>query len=120
MNNLNEYQKEVLTKYSNTKEYKEFKEKHDNNHEEKSKLLMNIFKEIGNNKELKVESDIIQSLINKLQEFITKNYYTCSKEMLMKLGQMYVSDIRFKNNIDKFAGNGTSEFVYEAIKYYCK
>ena len=54
-----------------------------------------------------------------LQNHITNNYYNCSNEMLNNLGCLYVSDIRFKENIDKVAGNGTSEFVSEAIKYYC-
>ena len=35
------------------------------------------------------------------------------------LGQMYVMDERFKNNIDKNA-EGTAEFVSKAIDVYCK
>ena len=43
----------------------------------------------------------------------------CTNEILAGLGQMYVCDERFKNNIDK-NGEGTAEFVTEAIKIYCK
>ena len=32
---------------------------------------------------------------------------------------MYVFDERFKNNIDK-NGDGTAEFVCEAIEIYCR
>lgn len=120
MKNFNEYKNEISNKYSNTKEYKEFINKHNNNLETKQEQLMMIIKEIGLNKDLKIESDDVQSLIKKLHEFITNNYYTCSKEMLMNLGQMYVDDIRFKNNIDKTAGDGTSEYINQAIKIYCK
>ncbi|MBQ5675928.1 MAG: TipAS antibiotic-recognition domain-containing protein, partial [Lachnospiraceae bacterium] len=35
------------------------------------------------------------------------------------LGQMYVADERFKNNIDKHA-DGTAAYVSEAIAHYCK
>lgn len=52
-----------------------------------------------------------------LQNHITENYYTCNREILSGLGQMYVADERFKNNIDKHA-EGTAEFISEAIAIY--
>lgn len=36
-------------------------------------------------------------------------------EILKGLGEMYVSDERFKNNIDKAGGIGTAEFTAKAI-----
>ena len=59
-----------------------------------------------------------QKLVKELQDYITENYYTCTNEILAGLGQMYVADERFKNNIDKHA-DGTAEFISEAIKFYC-
>jgi len=58
-----------------------------------------------------------QELVKKLQNHITENYYVCTKEILAGLGQMYVADERFRNNIDKHA-DGTAAFVSEAIKIY--
>ncbi len=58
-----------------------------------------------------------QSLVKKLQNHITENYYTCTEEILSGLGQMYAADERFKNNIDKHAA-GTAVFVSEAIAIY--
>ena len=46
------------------------------------------------------------------------NYYHCTKEILAGLGQMYVADERFQNNIDKH-GNGTAAFIRDAIQVYC-
>ena len=63
------------------------------------------------------DSDDAQALVKELQNYITENYYTCTKEILTGLGQMYVADERFKINIDK-NGNGTAEFVSQAIEYY--
>ncbi|MBQ5798819.1 MAG: TipAS antibiotic-recognition domain-containing protein, partial [Clostridia bacterium] len=40
-------------------------------------------------------------------------------DILAGLGQMYVADERFKNNIDKYA-YGTATFVRESIEIYCK
>ena len=37
---------------------------------------------------------------------------------LAGLGKMYITDERFKKNIDKY-GEGTAEFVVEAIALYC-
>ncbi len=65
------------------------------------------------------ESESAKSLIKKLQQYITDNFYTCTDEILAGLGQMYVADDRFKSNIDK-NGAGTAEFISEAIRIYCK
>ena len=60
-----------------------------------------------------------QTLVQTLQNHITENYYHCTNEILSGLGQMYVADERFRNNIDK-NGNATAEFIREAITFYCK
>ena len=65
------------------------------------------------------DSDDVQALVKELQNYITENYYTCTKEILAGLGLMYVAYERFKTNIDK-NGNGTTEFVSKAIEIYCK
>lgn len=65
------------------------------------------------------DSDNAQALVKELQAYITENYYTCTNEILVSLGQMYICDERFKNNIDSH-GEGTAEFVAEAIEIYCK
>lgn len=59
-----------------------------------------------------------QSLVKALQIHITENYYHCTTEILACLGQMYVADERFKNNIDRHA-DGTAGFICEAIAVYC-
>lgn len=64
------------------------------------------------------DSAAVQALAEKLQSFITENFYTCTKQILAGLGQMYVADPRFKANIDQNAP-GTAEFVSRAIAIYC-
>jgi len=66
-----------------------------------------------------VDSNVVQQLVKKLQDYITANFYYCTDEILAGLGLMYVCDEGFKKNIDK-NGEGTAEFVCEAIKIYCK
>ena len=65
------------------------------------------------------DGDTAQRLVKKLQDYITALFYHCTDEILAGLGQMYVCDERFKNNIDK-CGEGTAEFASVAIKIYCK
>ena len=65
------------------------------------------------------DSSEAQGLVQKLQSHISENYYHCTREILAGLGQMYVADDRFRNNIDKHA-NGTAAFICQAITAYCK
>ena len=64
------------------------------------------------------DSTEAQSLAKMLQNHITENYYVCTNEILAGLGQMYVADERFRNNIDKHS-DGTATFICEAIAVYC-
>ena len=65
------------------------------------------------------DSAAAQALVKTLQTHITENYYLCTNEILAGLGQMYVADERFKNNIDKHA-DGTAAFICNAIEVYCR
>lgn len=77
---------------------------------------MTMFSELGELKHLASDSDEVQKKIYALQQFITGNYYECTNEIL---GEMYVCDERFRNNIDKAGGIGTADFVRQAIEVYC-
>lgn len=65
------------------------------------------------------DSTKAQELVAQLQGHITKSYYTCTKEILASLGQMYVADERFRENIDRH-GAGTAEYISAAIEHYCR
>ena len=81
---------------------------------------MAIFVELAmcKNNGASADSTEVQELVAKLQAHITDSYYTCTDEILVCLGKMYVADERFKNNIDKY-GEGTADFVAEAIAIFC-
>lgn len=112
---LEQYAEESKQKWGHTDAYKEYEQKHSDS-SDKTEPLMQIFTEIGKIKHLSPDCQEAQRLIKKLQNFITENYYTCTDEILKGLGEMYVSDERFKNNIDKAGGIGTAEFTAKAIK----
>ena len=119
------YKKEVCSRWGNTDAYREHERKTKNYSKEKwaeaKDGLMAIFAEFAEckNNGYGVNSLEVQSLVGKLQDYITKNHYTCTDEILAGLGQMYVADERFKKNIDK-CGEGTAEFASEAIAVFCQ
>ena len=119
----NKYEIEACERWGNTDAYREHKQKTKNYTKEKwaeaNDGLMAIFAEFAEckNNGYGVNSPELQSLVGKLQDYITQNYYTCTNEILASLGQMYVADERFKKNIDKY-GEGTAEFAANAIIVY--
>ena len=64
------------------------------------------------------ESPDAQALVERWKNFITAEFYLCSNEILAGLGEMYVSDPRFTENLDKY-GAGTAKLMSDAIKIYC-
>ena len=118
------YKAEVQGKWGNTDAYKEYTDKtknySKNNWHNMTDGLNDILAEfsICMKKGNKPDSDDAQNLVEMLQNHITDTCYTCTKEILTGLGQMYVYDERFKNNIDK-NGDGTAEFISSAIAIYC-
>ena len=112
---------EVRERWGDTSAYREHEQKTKNYTKEKwaeaNDGLMAIFAEFAACKDSGACADSAESqaLVAKLRAHITANYYTCTNEILAGLGNMYVADDRFKKNIDKY-GEGTAEFVAEAIK----
>ena len=121
---MNIYETEVKNKYGHTNSYKEYESKTKdysndkwNNLNDEMNNIMRMFAECKK-QGFNFNSNEALILVKSLQDFITQNYYNCTNEILNGLGKMYVSDERFKNNIDKY-GSGTAEFISESIEYYC-
>lgn len=119
---IDQYSKEARKKWGSTDAYREFEEKTADQSPQQMKstgdALMDIFAEIGTIRHLAPGSEEAQTLIAKLQNFITEHYYTCTKQILRGLGQMYVADERMTKNIDKAGGEGTAAFTFQAIQKY--
>ena len=121
---MKKYKNEARERWGDTDAYLEHEKKTKNYTKEKwaeiNDGLMAMFAEFAEckNAGLATNAPEVQSLVVKLQEYITQSYYTCTNEILAGLGQMYVADERFKKNIDKY-GEGTAEFVAEAIGLFC-
>ena len=122
---MNNYENEVRERWFESAAYQEHEQKTNNYTKEKwaeaNDGLMAIFAEFAACKDSGAsdDSDEAQTLVAKLQAHITANYYTCTNEILAGLGEMYVTDESFKNNIDKY-GKGTAEFASKAIAIFCQ
>ena len=116
------FEKEAKARWGQTQAYKEYEEKHHTKQDQDDLAagmdrIMAEFALCMKKGEMP-DSGQAQSLVKELQDYITENYYHCANEILAGLGQMYVADERFRNNIDKHAG-GTAAFIREAIVVYC-
>jgi hypothetical protein len=122
---MKNYETEVRVRWGNTDAYREHQRKTKNYSKEKwaeiNDGLMAIFAEFAEckNHEYDVNLPEVQSLVGKLQDYITRNYYTCTDEILAGLGEVYVADKRFEKNIDRY-GEGTAEFASKAIAVFCQ
>ncbi len=119
---IKEYNQKAKQEWGDSKSYQEFLAKNNQRGLNQEFMLANdfmqIFKEFGELKQCEVNSAEVQAQVEKLQNYITDNYYNCSDEMLLGLSKMYVCDKRFKTNIDNAGGDGTAEFVNKAVESY--
>ena len=121
---IDRYAKDAKEKWGQTQAYKEYETKTASQSmtqmQETGNLLMDIFREFGEIRHLSPASAEAQELVAKLQSFITDHYYTCTKQILFGLGQMYAAGDEMNENIDKAGGEGTGAFARDAIIIYCK
>lgn len=121
---LDEYARQAKEQWGNTPEYKEFAEKSKNRTDKENKLLVDrfmlLFKEAGEMRDTDPASPEAQDLVKRIQDYITENMYSCSNQILSALGKMYSGGGDFTKNIDEVGGEGTSEFVDQAIQIYSR
>ena len=99
-----------------SKAVEENKEKIKGRENEIGEEMNNIYFSLASIRHLSPESDEAQSEIKKWYDFLNK-FGSYSLDAFEGLGQMYVDDERFKNNIDKF-GDGLAVFMKDAMKVY--
>ena len=137
---IDEYAAQAKAAWGTTPAYKEFEQKSKGRTREDDQNiaqgLMDIFAEFGAIRGAKAgtlkgaELEAIkgadpasaeaQALVKKLQDYITQHFYNCTNEILSGLGKMYAGGGDFTKNIDSYGGEGTAEFVNQAIEVFCK
>ena len=120
------YRNEVIERWGSTHEYQEFSsffQPEPKKREIGSGMIFlysqNIFERLAEYKAETPALPAIQSIVAEWQEYISENFYPCSDAMLMYLGELYQTDERFVEYINRFATWNVAEFFCEAIKVYC-
>ena len=121
---IDEYEEQAKSTWGTTPAYKEYEVKSAGRTAEDNRILavglMEIFAEFGRQLSLQPSDNAVQANVIKLQNYITENFYTCSDEILLSLGRFYSGGGSMQRNIDKAAGEGTAEFVSQAIEFHCE
>ena len=117
------YAEEARRRWGGTAAYAEYEKRTSRAGDAQQKMLDDegamLLREFGRNRSLAPDSPEAQALVKKWQDYITAHFYTCTKEILSCLGQMYVGDERFTQHIDGY-GEGTAAFMSAAIEAYTR
>ncbi len=120
---IDEYAAQAKVSWGDTPAYKEYEERSKGRTKaDMQKIhvqLMDIFAEFGAIRNTDPAAEQAQTLVKRLQDFITENMYTCTDEILSGLGKMYAAGGEFTTNINKYGGEGTAEIAAKAIEIYC-
>lgn len=115
-----EYAREAADRWGNTEAFFESREKHANYTPEQEAAIQaemeEIFRAFGACGDPAGEE--AQALVRRWQEHITRYHYHCTDGILACLGQMYVNDPRFRDNLEQY-GPGTAQRISGAIAAYC-
>ena len=124
MSKTNDYAAQAKALYGKTEAYKEYQQKSqartDSENKSVNDKVMDFFVRLGRLKHLSPDSAEVQAWVKELQAYFTENFYNCTPQILMGLGQMYAGGGSMTENIDAAGGKGTGEFAREAIRIYCK
>ena len=78
-----------------------------------------IWRRIADRMERGAGDPEVQKAVGEWRQLITDNYYECTLEIFRGLGDLYVSDERFKANYEKIRP-GLAEFMRTAMHHYCE
>ena len=116
------YAEEARTRWGDTAAYSESEARSTRRSKGENDAVMNaagqIFETFAALRMKSPSDPEVQAAVAQWQQFITDNFYSCTDEILAGLGEMYVADSRFTENIDRY-GAGTAQFLSDAIKAYC-
>jgi DNA-binding transcriptional MerR regulator len=116
------YAEEAKQKYGHTDAYKESQRKTAKYTKEDWARIKakseEVYQKIIDNMAKGPADPKVQEAVAELRQNITDNFYNCTPEIFRGLGDLYVNDPRFTENIDKYK-IGLAAFLREAMHVYC-
>ena len=76
-----------------------------------------LFTQLAALRHLAPESEAAQAAVEKLYDYFNQTFATYTPQAFAGLGQLYVTDERFTNNIDQY-GEGLSQFLADAMAVF--
>ena len=116
------YEHEVKEKYGNSDAYRQSAQKTEKYSKEDMKIIIEkggrIFTDISKLMDRNPDDKEVQGLVQEWRDHISSSFYECTIDIFAGLGQMYVVDDRFTENIDKIKP-GLASYLSRAIEIYC-
>lgn len=122
-----EFREEIIQRWGETDSYKEFeavfsKKARKSQQGQFDAFLtktQNVFENLSMYEDKDPAYLEVQSIVKEWQDYISEHFYQCDMQMLIYLGELYVSDERFSDFINRFGNGNLATFFNEAIKIYC-
>ena len=121
---IDEYEREAKKRWGETPAWKEYEQKSKDRTREdeiaKGAGLMALFEPFHDMVVEGVGPDSPEAMrqAQRIQDYISENFYTCTDDIFEGLGRAYGAGGDFTENIDASAGQGTALFAMEAIEAY--
>ena len=122
-----EFRDEIVERWGDTESFKEF----ESTFSSKSRIIQNeqmedfycvaqgIFERLAMYENKSPDCLEVQQIVEEWQQYISQNFYQCDKQMLSYLGNLYVTDERFSDFINRFGKGDLAAFLSKAIGVYC-
>ncbi|MBQ8653582.1 MAG: MerR family transcriptional regulator [Clostridia bacterium] len=121
---LDDYAAQAKAAWGETPAWREYEQKTAHASAEDRKhtgdQLMALFAEFGRSRHLDPACPEAQAMARQIQDFITRNYYTCTPAIMRSLADMYDGGGDFTRNIDQAGGKGTAAFIARAMRILCE
>lgn len=121
------YREEILDRWGNTDSFMEyeavFSSKARKIQSEKMEAFFSaaqtIFEKLALYEDASPNCQEVQQIVKEWQDYISAHFYKCDFQMLSYLGQLYVTDERFSNYINRFGNGDLASFLNKAIEAFC-
>ena len=121
------YRSEVLERWGDTHSFKGYeaaflsqpKEGQRNQLERFLSVSKDTFEKLARFQNQSPACQEVQQIVKEWQQYISESFYKCDNQILLYLGQLYISDERFSNYINGFSSGNLASFFSEAINIFC-
>ncbi len=117
------YEKEVKDKYAKTEAFRQSEQKTNayqaGDWEAIELERQQIYKSLADLMDRDPADSEVQQIVHEWRMHISKHFYDCTPEIFKGLGEMYIADQRFSDNINQ-TKPGLAQFLHDAIQIYCK